>query len=207
MAERKYTITSSTNNEQTAARAVELIRAVIARYEQENPRPDARPQDRAFLAWFRGGLLAIGEQLKDLQINNLEQLDQLFRRVYIPYTIRAGIIPSIVDFCLMTNINPDSIAKLSNTNSIANTIYNNWLSVIRQFVIGELSNSIGSNINLIFIAKSVYGLSDSPKHDNSTPRQIIKQDRQAIIAELTGENVENSENVENLANNVSDNSL
>jgi len=189
--------------------AADLIKAVCNRYEIENPKPDARPLDRACVAWYRGLLLSIGNQCKELDLKNVNDLDALFRRVYVPLSIRYGITPKINDFCLMIGTDYPVIDRLFNStnNQSYKNIYNSWLLICRESLISDMVDNYTSNINHIFIAKSIYGLTDKPNTDGSTAKTVIKQDRQSIIAELTAGIVENPGNVENLANNVSDNSL
>ena len=178
-----------------------IIETATNRYIAENPRPDISPKDRAFIAWYRASLLEIGNQVKDIGIRSLEDLDLIFRQVYLPYAIKNGIQPTIIDFSLFTGINADLLSSLgSKPNTNAFNIYNSWLSIIKEFVIGNLSTEIGSNINLIFIAKSVYGLTDSPKNEPIMPKQTTKKDRQSIIAELSG-NVE-KEDIQDIDQNT-----
>jgi len=182
-----------------ASQAAQIINAAAARYEIDRPRPDARPQDRAFIAWYRAGLLAIGEQVKQLHIRNLTELDLLFRQVYLPHAVKNGVQPTILDFSLFTGINADMLTNMaSKKNSQAAAIYNSWLSIIKEFVIGVLSTEPGSNINLIFIAKSIYGIKEDKNINTDNQKSTVKKSREQIISELGGENVENSENVENL---------
>ena len=183
-------------------RATSLIDSAIRRYENENPRPDSRPQDRVFLAWYRNGLIYISETIKELSISDIDTLDSLFRNVYIPFSLKNGVTPKIIDFCMLTGIDYTNIYTVINSNTNTNSNYfkhilNNWLILCKEFLISNLSDESNSNINNIFVLKSVYGLTDQPKQDNSTTRNTIKTDRQAIIAELNGENVENPGDVEN----------
>ena len=187
---------SRTDLQQQPGRAADMIRAAFDRYEAQQPRPDARPQDRAFLAWYRGGLLDISQQVQTIRLDRPADLDALFRRVYIPLSVRMGVTPTIADFALLLGVDPDQLARLKDNPSTIN-IYNGWLNILKQWVISTLSTEVGSNVNLIFIAKSTFGMSDAPGVVADHRRTITKADRETIIAELNGGNVENSANVEN----------
>lgn len=190
------------NNEHkliTAENAANIINAALRRYELDTPRPDARPQDRVYIAWYRAGLLYLGEHIKALNITKISELDMLFRQVYVPHAIRAGVMPNIGDFSLFAGINADMLITMGNKpGTEAYNIYQSWIELLRQFVISNLSIEPGSNINLIFIAKACYGIHEEKNTDINTQKSTVKKSREQIISELGGENVENSENVENL---------
>lgn len=179
------------NKSNIAKNASDIITACIMRYESENTRPGDCPQDRTYIVWFRRMLLEIGQQIKALRIDNIETLDSLFKNIYIPFTVKYGIIPKISDFCLFTGINPDSIYALfnNNSNNKARNIINSWYSYTERSIVDSLIDSPGSNINSIFILKACYGYSDTPKQEDRNTQKRIAQDRNTIIAELS--NVEN----------------
>ena len=157
-------------------KATSLINAAVTRYETETPKPDCKPLDRANVSWYRGLLIFIGNMCKDLDIRNVQDLDSLFKRVYVPLSLRYGITPKINDFCLLIGTDYYVIDKLLNNsnNPIYKDIYNGWLVICRESL-----------------------LSDKEMQPDSTPKTAVKRDRNSIIAELGGEIVENPGNVEN----------
>lgn len=182
-------IPASDSRATAADRAAEMIAAVIRRYETEQPRPDAPPTDRAFLAWYRSLLQQIGQQVGP-EIQTVQALDALFRRVYIPMSLRFGVIPKIIDFCLFSGIDINTIYRGIDNNSPYADMVSQWSTLCREYLLQTMLDSNNSNVNHIFIAKAVYGLSDQPRPITDGPKKAIKQDRDSIIAELTG-NVEN----------------
>lgn len=178
-------------NEIATGRAADLIAAAADRYAAESPPPDARPQDRTYISWYRAGLLEIGRTVSSLGISDLTTLDALFRRVYIPYAVRAGVMPTIADFGLFTGIDPDRLAAMDKrTNTVGYSIYQGWLNILKQYVIGYLSTEPGSNVNLIFIAKSTFGIHDDRQPSGAESARVSQRSRSEIIAELAGTNEE-----------------
>ena len=155
----------------------------IERYKTEYPQPDSKPQERSYIAWYRGLLLNIGQSLAETKLDSMEILDGLFNEIYIPLSLKYGIIPKVIDFCLMCHINPDSLSNIK-PNTVGYDIYQKWLNICKQYVIANLTDEIGSNINLIFIAKAVYGMSDSPDRTASKPK-ITARTREQVLMELS----------------------
>ena len=180
-------------------KATSLIRSAVTRYETETPKPDCRSLDRAAVSWYRGLLMFIGDMCKDLDIRNVQDLDSLFKKVYVPLSLRYGITPKINDFCLMLGTDYSVIDRLLNNsnNPLYKDIYSNWLIICRESLIADMIDSYSSNINHIFISKAVYGLTDKETQAETTPKTAVKRDRDSIIAELSGGIVENPGNVEN----------
>ena len=182
------------NTKKEPTRSTELIKSTEEKYLTISPRPDARPQDRAYLAWYRGLIAEIGAQVKRLGISDLNALDSLFRGVYIPFTLRYGVTPKLIDFCAFVGVEYSSLINTINNsnNHLYKSIIESWLLLCKEYLISNLIDESGSNVNNIFVLKAVYGLTDNPqtKTDNA-PTRILK-DRSQIIAELTAGDVENS---------------
>lgn len=195
MPERRLINTAGRNTAAAADRIGDAITAAARRYEAQQPRPDAQPGDRVFLAWYRGLLIQIGQQIGQ-QIGDVQTLDALFRQVYIPMSLQYGIVPKIIDFCLLTGIDYNTLTTGIN-NSAYNNILNNWNNLCKEYLLQGMIDNNSSSINHIFIAKAVYGLTDQPRQQAQQPGRITKTDRETIIAELQGQNVENPGNVEN----------
>lgn len=159
------------------------IKASIERYESENPKPDCKLQDRAFIAWYRGLLLEIGKQAGQMKIKDLTELDYLFREIYLPLTLKNGVLPKIIDFCSMLHLNPDTLSNIK-PGTQGYDIYCSWLNICKQYVLANLSDEPGSNVNLIFVAKSTFGITDSP-NANENKSRITAKSREEVLKELS----------------------
>lgn len=169
----------------TDENVVDIISSTWRRFEASNPVPDSSPQSRVFIAWYRYALMTVGTALNGKIQANMDVLDGLFRRVYLPLSIRYGIVPSIADFSLFIGMDADTISSMANKpNTPAYTIYSGWMNIIKEFIIGNLSTESGSNINLIFVAKSIYGIHEEKNSDQTTISSRSKRSRDDIIAEL-----------------------
>lgn len=164
------------------------LSSAIERAIAEYPAPDTRPQDRVYIAWYRNMLHNIGTQIGDIKIRDIGVLDNIFRTIYVPLSLKLGIIPKIIDFCNMLNLNPDTIYSMcNNPNTPAYTIYSGWINICKQYVLANLTDEAGSNVNLIFVAKSTFGINDSPSANNTQNKRIMSRSRAEILAELGGE--------------------
>lgn len=166
-------------------RASALISAAAERYEQEQPRPEARPQDRAFIAWFRGSLAQIGSAAQALQISTLAELDALFTQVYLPYTLRSGIPPKLIDFTTFAGLAPGALdINKANKNTALYSYIVSWENVCKEYLIAQLVDESGSNINSIFILKSKYGMREDTAPQQTADDQRTRRSRAEILTEL-----------------------
>lgn len=167
-----------------------MIAAVALQYAQRVPPPEARPSDRAFLAWYRSQLYEIGRACAALHISTAADLDGLFMNAYLPHTLRAGVVPKIIDFATFAGIPP---AYLDINNANKNTaIYSyiiKWDTICRDYLIAQLMDEPGSNVNSIFILKSKYGIREDTGPQQQQPSRRPAKTRAEIIKELSSEGV------------------
>jgi len=184
---RQQIINTNGGNPETAGI---LINGIVNRYEIENPKPDSKPTDRVYLAWYRSLLLYIGEQVKG-NITDMDTLNAIFKNIYIPLSLKYGITPKVLDFSYLVGIDITVIYRYFNNpdNPKAFEIWQQWQQIARESIITELIDTPGSNVNSIFVLKAVFSLNDNPVQDNSPARIKAKRTREEIIAEL----VENPE--------------
>ena len=140
---------------------------------------------------FREMIFYAADRIKQPDNDDIEGLDNLFN-AYVRLCVRYHRLPTIQCFSWL--------AKISRTtfNNWENGVYRsscehyldtikNWKEICKSFVIDELTNNSTTHINLIFVAKSAYGLRET------TPVPIEEQRKNApkSIDELpTAEEIE-----------------
>lgn len=141
---------------------------------------------------FRDMIFYMSDHIKKPDNSDIEGLDNLFD-AYVRLCVRYHRMPTIECFSFLTKINDATFRDWKNqvyrsSDARYGTAVKRWFSVCKNFVVDELNNSKGANVNLIFVAKAAYGLREtSPvpaietkQSQTRTPEQIMEQYGQGL---------------------------
>lgn len=128
------------------------------------------------------------------KLNHYEFLDDIFNNIYINLCTRYNIIPTVLHFCTLVDIDNNIIGDIksgsyrandSKVNPKTRQIIVKWVNVCENMTLMRAGNE--STIGSIFLSKAVYGYSDqAPQQleiinatDRQTPEQIAERHRDA----------------------------
>lgn len=115
---------------------------------------------------FVSMILYIKDHIKKPSNDDIELLDNIFN-AYVNLCIKYNYLPTLEIFSFLVGINRATFTDWSNGDYRANSKHGNtvkkWFNICRSFAVNRLSNSPGTNANLIFIAKSAYGMVEAPQ--------------------------------------------
>ena len=115
---------------------------------------------------FVSMILYIKDHIKKPSNSDIELLDNIFN-AYVNLCIKYNYLPTLEIFSFLVGINRATFTDWSNGDYRANSKHGNtfkkWFNICRSFAVNRLSNSPGTNANLIFIAKSAYGMVEAPQ--------------------------------------------
>lgn len=133
---------------------------------------------------FPSMILFIADRIPKPSNDDIELLDDIFQ-IYVKLCAKYGRLPTLEMFGMMIKLNPNTLSawrnkeyrgKLSDTYSLT---VQKWKDICKSFTVDRLHNQNQTNVNLIFIAKSVYGMSDQPQP------QIAQQEQRVLsVSEL-----------------------
>lgn len=126
--------------------------------------------------------------------NDYVLLNDIFNTVYIDLCTRYNIIPTVLQFCVLCDLPRDFITDLKNgvyrtdgykVKPETTQTVKKWFDTCESMTLSRAGNE--SSIGSIFLAKSVYGYSDTPvqqleiidNRQNETPQQIAERFREA----------------------------
>lgn len=104
---------------------------------------------------------------------NYKLLDDIFFNLYIPLCYKYGLCPTVIQFCVLVNINNTNITDVKNgvyrnngskVNPTSSQIVKKWYQVCESATVGKALNE--SSVGAMFIAKAVYNYNDQ------APQQI-----------------------------------
>ena len=157
------------------------VEAAERRFLAVHTPPELTAGDRAQKAFNRLITASIGQAIQPLTISaDQDTLKGVFDLMYIPYVTRYGITPSLLSFSSYVNLTIPTLNRFPQLIDYIN-LY------IKEYLIDELQDSSGTNVNRIFVLKAIHGLSDQPKV-NITSQHNTKAmaTRADIVAELGG---------------------
>ena len=135
--------------------------------------------------WFRNLCNTIKKNIPRIDFDNYSLLSDIWD-IYSNICLQVGINRTIENFQIFTGFNynlGEKLQKQSNPTAIqlAKKIY----SQCRSDLVGGLSTSFGSSPNQMFIAKSVYGLTENTvvTHVSAKENTLIADDIPLFIAE------------------------
>lgn len=113
---------------------------------------------------FRDMIFFMADRIERPSNSEIELLDSLFE-AYTRVCARYGRLPTLECFSWLVKIDRTTFTDWSNKEYRSSTSHSNtvkkWLNICRGFTVDELSNSKFANPNLIFIAKSAYGMRET----------------------------------------------
>lgn len=116
-------------------------------------------------------------------------LDNIFNNIYIPLCYRYNKVPTIIQFCILVNIDNGHISDLKNgvyrsNGSKANTANSQtvkkWFSVCESALLDKAISE--SSIGSIFALKANFGYRDNQTITLETPSQIPHETAEQIAA-------------------------
>ena len=167
-------------NEIAISKAGTLLDTFVAE-ELDGDSEMLREMDR-----FSYFLLYIRSRIK-VNREDIEELDRWFEFYNILCT-KYGHTPTLFGFARMTGIHNSTISKWGKVYRGTEYVNakNRWKEECTAAHMDKLANSTGTNVNAIFIAKSVYGFSDTPTNmvEQEQGAPIVSRTRAQIAAEI-----------------------
>lgn len=132
---------------------------------------------------FRELLFFIADRIERPDNGNIDGLDNLFD-AYVRLCCRYDKLPTLEGFSFLTKTHRSTFDDWKNMRYRASTTryadaIKRWYDICKSFVIDELSNSKAANVNLIFTAKSAYGLRETspvPAPETELRKRVISAD-------------------------------
>lgn len=113
---------------------------------------------------FREMIFFMADRIEKPDNSEIELLDGLFG-AYIKVCARFGRLPTLECFSWLVKIDRNTFTDWQKKEYRSSTAHSStvkkWLNICRGFTVDELSNSKFANPNLIFIAKSAYGMRET----------------------------------------------
>ena len=116
---------------------------------------------------FTDMLLSISDNMTPLNnYNDITVLDNLFN-IYKRLCSKYRVLPTLYDFSMMINIDPSTITSWINGDyrggptSPHSKTAKKWKQYCAGRLASNLSNSKGTDVNKIFIAKAAYGMAET----------------------------------------------
>ena len=109
--------------------------------------------------------------------HDIDLLDRIFG-VFVRVCCKYGILPTLELFGLLVSINNNTFSDwmrgdYRKVTPAFGITAKKWKDVCKGLVINKLSNTPGGNVNLIFIAKSVYGMAETAPVQIENHEQIV----------------------------------
>ena len=115
---------------------------------------------------FVSMILYIKDHIKKPGYDDIALLDSIFD-TFVNLCVKYNYLPTIEIFSFLVSINNTTLSEWANGVTRANSSHGEtvkkWKDICRSFTVNRLSNSPGTNANLIFIAKSAYGMVEAPQ--------------------------------------------
>lgn len=115
---------------------------------------------------FVSMILYIKDHIKKPSNDDISLLDNIFN-AYVNLCIKYNYLPTLEIFSFLVSINNGTFSDWADgqyrTSSGHGETVKKWKNICRAFTVNRLSNSPGTNANLIFIAKSAYGMVEAPQ--------------------------------------------
>lgn len=135
---------------------------------------------------FMDMIFYISDRIPKPSNDNIQLLDDIFN-IYIRLCSKYKTLPTLEQFSFLININNNTLAAWGNNEYRANSLHSlttkKWKETCKKFLINNLQNSKGRDINKIFIAKAAYGMVETApvqtvQHlqiEAQSPEQIARQ--------------------------------
>ena len=129
--------------------------------------------------YFRDMIFFISDRLERPDNDDIDALDNIFN-AYVRLCTRYRKLPTLECYSWLVKINRATFTDWSNgeyrsSSSHGNTV-KKWLNICKGFAVDELSNSKYANPNLIFTAKSAYGMRET------APIPAMETERKRILS-------------------------
>lgn len=106
----------------------------------------------------------IADRIKKPSNDNIELLDDIFN-IYIRLCTKYRVLPTLEVFSFLVGINRSTFSDWSRGDyrigSAHGTTVKKWFDICKSFTVNKLHNTRGTDANLIFIAKSAYGMAEA----------------------------------------------
>ena len=115
---------------------------------------------------FVSMILYIKDHIKKPSNDDISLLDNIFN-AYVNLCVKYNYLPTLEIFSFLVSINNGTFSDWADGQYRASSGHGEtvkkWKSICKAFTVNRLSNSPGTNANLIFIAKSAYGMVEAPQ--------------------------------------------
>jgi hypothetical protein len=141
---------------------------------------------------FMDMIFYISDRIPKPSNDNIQLLDDIFN-IYIRLCSKYKTLPTIEQFSFLVNINNNTLSAWGNNEYRIGQPHSltvkKWKETCKKFLINNLQNSKGGDINKIFIAKAAYGMVETApvqvahpmQIEAQTPEQIAKQYNNGVI--------------------------
>lgn len=138
----------------------------------------------------------IADRIPKPSHEDIDLLDNIFD-IYTRLCAKYRILPTLEMFSFLIKTHRSVFTDWKNgAHRASTTAYSDtvkkWLDVCKAFVVDRLSNQYGTNANLIFVAKSAYGMRESAPTPVIETQKIVSRTPEEIAAgygmtEISGE--------------------
>ena len=132
---------------------------------------------------FMDMIFYISDRIPKPSNDNIQLLDDIFN-IYIRLCSKYKTLPTIEQFSFLININNNTLSAWGNNEYRANCLHSlttkKWKETCKKFLVNNLQNSKGGDINKIFIAKAAYGMVETAPVQTVHPMQIEAQSPEQI---------------------------
>ena len=115
---------------------------------------------------FVSMILYIKDHIKKPSNDDIVLLDNIFN-AYVNLCIKYNYLPTLEIFSFLVSINNGTFSDWADGQYRASSGHGEtvkkWKNICKAFTVNRLSNSPGTNANLIFIAKAAYGMVEAPQ--------------------------------------------
>ena len=132
----------------------------------------------------------IADRIPKPSHEDIDLLDRIFD-IYVRLCAKYRILPTLEMFSFLVQTHRSTFTDWKNgTHRASTTAYSDtvkkWFDTCKAFVVDRLSNQYGTNANLIFVAKSAYGMRENvplPDPEN-TQKRVLSIDELPRLAGL-----------------------
>lgn len=133
---------------------------------------------------FREMIFYLADRIEKPDNEDIETLDSLFN-AYVRLCVRYNKLPTLEGYSFLSKVHRSTLDDWKNMRYRSSDIryadtVKYWHDVCKSFVIDELSNNSTTNVNLIFVGKTCYGLRET----SPMPPAEVETRRVLTAAEL-----------------------
>lgn len=139
---------------------------------------------------FMDMIFYISDRIPKPSNDNIQLLDDIFN-IYIRLCSKYKTLPTLEQFSFLVNISNNTFSdwgtEVYRVGQPHSTTVKKWKETCKKFLVNNLQNSKGGDINKIFIAKAAYGMVETAPVQTVHPMQIEAQSPEQIAKQYNNQ--------------------